>query len=278
MHGVADYEFVRPLAAGEHGQCFLARRPPRLPVAVDFVVVKVLHGASTADTFRIASRDLRTAAAIRSPYLVTLYDVGQQDGRFFYAMEYLPDGSLAERAQAGHLPDFLTVLRMVRDAARGAAALHAAGLVHGAIKPANVLVTSYGGKLSDINLAHILAPGNVLTGSGLVAAVEYADPDLLRGEPSGPHHDVWSIGAMLHRLASGRGLHGELPSAEGLAALRHLVATMPQISPGLPARAGGILAGCLAPPSHRPPAVAVADQLAAALADEFAAVTGQPQE
>jgi hypothetical protein len=53
---------------------------------------------------------------------------------------------------------------------------------------------------------------------------------------------------------------------------------MPQISPGLPARAGGILAGCLAPPSHRPPAVAVADQLAAALADEFAAVTGQPQE
>ena len=99
MQGIADYEFIRPLGSGNHGQFFLARRPPRLPVDVEYVAVKVLGGESTADTFRRATREMKAFASVRSPYLVTLYDAGQHDGVFYYSMEYLPAGSLAEPAQ-----------------------------------------------------------------------------------------------------------------------------------------------------------------------------------
>ena len=59
------------------------------------MAVKVLSGESTTDTFRRATREMQAFAAVRSPYLVTLYDAGQHDGVFYYSMEYLPGGSLA---------------------------------------------------------------------------------------------------------------------------------------------------------------------------------------
>ena len=98
MQGIADYEFLRPLGSGNHGQFFLARRPARLPVDAEYVAVKVLGGESTADTFRRATREMKAFASVRSPYLVTLFDAGQHDGIFYYSMEYLPEGSLAEPA------------------------------------------------------------------------------------------------------------------------------------------------------------------------------------
>ncbi len=94
MHSIADYEFVQPLGAGSHGQCFLAHRPARLPLEVESVAVKVLYGESTADTFRRATRELRAFAAVRSPYQVELFDAGQHDGIFYYSMRYLDEGNL----------------------------------------------------------------------------------------------------------------------------------------------------------------------------------------
>ena len=141
MQGIADYEFLRSLGSGNHGQFFLARRPARLPIDVEYVAVKVLSGESTADTFRRATREMKAFASVRSPYLVTLYDAGQHDGIFYYSMEYLPEGSLAQPA---HPLDQTAALRAVADAARAAAALHAAGIVHRDIKPSNVLLTTVG--------------------------------------------------------------------------------------------------------------------------------------
>src|SRR5258706_12652474 len=99
MQGIADYEFVRPLGAGNHGRFFLAKRPPRLPVDAEHVAVKVLSGESTVDTFRRGTREMKAFAAVRSPFPVTLYDAGQHDGVFYYSMEYLAGGSLAHPPQ-----------------------------------------------------------------------------------------------------------------------------------------------------------------------------------
>ncbi len=94
--GIADYRFVRHLGAGNHGVFYLAYRPERLHIDAEFVAVKVLTGTSSQDTFRRATRELAAFAAVRSPYLVTLYDAGQQGDDLYYSMEYLPAGSLAD--------------------------------------------------------------------------------------------------------------------------------------------------------------------------------------
>ena len=97
--GIADYKFLRHLGAGSHGVFYLAHPPKRLPVAAEFVAVKVLSGGSSQDVFRWAHRELAAFAAVSSPYLVTLYDAGQQGEEVYYSMEYLPGGSVAAPAE-----------------------------------------------------------------------------------------------------------------------------------------------------------------------------------
>lgn len=173
VEGIADYEFVAPLGAGNHGHFFLAKRPPRLPVQAQYVAVKVLRAETTDVAFRRATRELAAFAAVRSPYLVAPYDAGQHDGVFYYAMEHLPGGSLAGPRQG---LDTAGALRAVADAARAVAALHAAGIVHRDIKPGNVLLHGHGGKLSDLGLAHVFVEGVTITGMGSLDAIEYMDP------------------------------------------------------------------------------------------------------
>jgi serine/threonine protein kinase len=249
---IADYELVKSLGYGSHGQFFLAHKPPRLPVDAEYVAVKVFAGTSTADTFRRATRELKAFAAVTSPYIVSLYDAGRHDGVIYYSMEYLSGGSLAKPAGEVPLGD---AVRAVRDAARGVTAMHAAGLAHRAIKPANILLGDGVAKLSDLGLAHVMQPGVTLTGMGPVASIEYVDPDLLQGSPASPATDVWSLGITLHRVMTGHGIYGaDLPTDDGLLALRKALVTEPQIAPGLPAPVASLITACIGPVEGRPTA------------------------
>jgi serine/threonine protein kinase len=246
------------LGSGNHGHFYLAHRPLRLPVAVEYVAVKVLFAESTEVAFRRVTRELTAFAAVRSPYLVAPYDAGQHDGVFYYSMEYLADGSLANPVR--RLED-VDVLRAVADAARAAAALHAAGIVHRDIKPGNVLLHERGAKLSDLGLSQVFAEGVTITGMGSLDSVEYVDPALLLGEPAGPDSDVWSLGVMLHRMVAGTGIYGQLPHDDGLLALRRIMSTTPRVSDSLPAPVGDLVRDCLAPVGRRPTAATVAERM-----------------
>ncbi len=253
MNGIADYEFIRSLGQGNHGEFFLATKPARLPVEAEYVAVKVLSGPTSEDVFRRATRELSAFAAVQSPYLVALYDAGQQGDAFYYAMEYLPDGSLA----AGQ-HDRSTVIAAVADAARAAHALHEAGIVHRDIKPENVLLAGGHGKLADLGLSHILAPGVTVTGMGTTRSLEYTDPALIQGAAPSRATDVFSLGATLHRAASETGLYGELPDHDAMLALRRVLSQPPAVSPSLDPQLSAAVNWAISPNAFDRPATAAA--------------------
>jgi serine/threonine protein kinase len=250
VEGIADYEFERSLGDGNHGEFFLARRPERLPVEAEHVAVKVLSGPTTEDVFRRATRELTAFAAVRSPYLVSLYDAGQQGGVFYYSMEYLPGGSLAKPTLPLSRYDVLTA---VAQASRAAHALHEAGIVHRDIKPGNVLLHPGGAKLSDLGLSQVLAPGMTLTGMGPMGSVEFNDPTLLHGDPPSRATDIWSLAVTLHRALTGHGLYGELPENDPVLVLRKVLSTPPTVSDELDDASAELIRSAIsADPAARP--------------------------
>lgn len=259
MQGIADYDFVRSLGQGNHGEFFLAHRPERLPVDDEYVAVKVVGGTGQ-DAFRRATRELKAFAAVSSPYLVTLYDAGQQAGIFYYSMEYLPGGSLATPSTPRERGE---LYRALACAARAAQALHDAGIVHRDISPSNVLLTEDGGKLADLGLAQVLSPGVTITGMGALPSVEFTDPALLRGEPPSTTVDIWSLGATLHWFVSGAGLYGGLPVHDPLLTLRKVLSTSPELAADLPDDVAELIRACIGDPAGRPTAAELADRLEA---------------
>lgn len=261
--GIADYQFIRRLGAGNHGVFYLANRPERLHIDADLVAVKVLTGSNSQDTFRRATRELAAFAAVRSPYLVTLYDAGQQGDDLYYSMEYLPAGSLADGADSLRPGQ---VLGAVADAARAADALHEAGIAHNDIKPGNIMLHETGAKLSDLGLSQLLTPGLTITGLGTAGSVEFLDPAIIRGEIPSRATDIYALGASLHRALTGTGLYGELPSDNTMVAMRRVLGHGPAVSENLPADVRAVIASAVDPdPQARP-------NTAAELADRIDAI------
>lgn len=241
MDRIADYQLIRPLGEGSNGSYHLATAPRRLGIAADQVAVKVLEVASGDEAFRRLTRELRTFAKVRSAHLVTLYDAGQEAGRCYYAMEYCPLGSLAHPARELTREEKVAA---VADAARAAHDLHEAGMAHRAIKPANILLTEAGAKLSDLGLVQLLAPGQTITGLGAVGSVEYLDPAIMRGERASRSTDIWALGVTLHRALTGASVYGELPDRDPLLAVRRVLSSPPTLDPGLSDAEAEILRRC----------------------------------
>jgi eukaryotic-like serine/threonine-protein kinase len=256
MESIADYGFVRLIGEANYGEFYLARTPSRLPVDDEYVVVKVITGLASDDAFRRATRELRHFALVRSPKLVTIFDAGRQGSTFYYAMEYLPLGSLGKPARP------LTreqTLGAVADAADAAHALHENGIAHRDIKPDNILLHTDGAKLSDLGLSQLLSPGLVMTGLGSIG-IEFTDPAILMGGEASRATDVWALGAVLHRALSGFSLYGELPSQEPLLMVRAILASSPEPHASLSAEEANLVRACIAPdPTDRP---ATADEVA----------------
>ncbi len=259
---IADYDFVRSLGESGNGHLYLAKRPPRLPIDVELVAVKVFGGHGGSDAFRRMTRELKLFASISSPYLVALYDAGQEGNHLYYSLEYSPDGTLEAPTRQLTRGE---VLRAVAHAARAAHALHEAGVAHRDIRPGNILVYPGGGKLADLGLAQVLQPGVTVTGMAGIGSVEYMDPAMLRGERASRASDIWSLGVTLHRAVAGNGVYGDLPAGDPLLSLRRVLSTTPTIDASLPAEVSELVAACLeSEPTNRPrTAEALADRLEA---------------
>src|SRR4051794_29052232 len=169
------------------------------------VALKLL--APDADSARL-EREARAVASLAHPNVMQLYDYGEDDGRPYMVLEYVPGGTLEERLAAANgkpLPDDET-RGIAAGIAAGLAHAHARGVIHRDLKPANVLFDEEDRpKLADFGIARMAAGEGTLTEAGTVlGTAAYISPEQAAGAPASAASDVYSFGVILYRMLTGR--------------------------------------------------------------------------
>jgi len=216
---LGPYEIVAPIGAGGMGEVYRAR-DTRLDRTV---AIKVLPAELSEDAHRRVrfEREARAISALSHPHICTLHDVGRENGVDYLVMEYLEGETLAERLRKGPLP-LAQVLRFGIQMADALEKAHRNGIIHRDLKPSNIMVTKSGVKLLDFGLAKSTAGQSIwdvakssvsqqptaqrpITAEGaLVGTLEYMAPEQLQGGEPDARTDIFALGNVLYRMATGR--------------------------------------------------------------------------
>jgi serine/threonine protein kinase len=176
------------------------------PVALKVIRPELAHDPHFRARFRSESR---TAASIEHPRVVTVFGAGELDGLLYVAMRYVAGDDLGRLLAAGGPLPAESAAELTAQVADGLDAVHAAGLVHRDVKPANVIVEETGGGpaayLTDFGLAKAAAATDGLTATGeLIGSVDYMAPEQIEGRRIDARTDVYALGCVLFHAVSGR--------------------------------------------------------------------------
>jgi WD40 repeat protein len=264
---IPGYEIEGVLGRGGMGVVYLAWHAP---LKRRCALKMIIAGADDDDDVEMRVRFLseaETVARLEHPNVVRIHRIGDHEGRLYLELEYVAGGSLASRLDGTPWPP-RAAAELVEPLAGAAAAAHALGIVHRDLKPANVLIAADGTpKVSDFGVAKSLDVDSDLTRTGaIVGTPSYMAPEqaMSRHERVGPWSDIYSLGAILYELLTGR---PPFKAATVMETLEQVKATEPvppsRLQPGLPRDVETIVLKCLAKePSRRYEAAeALADDL-----------------
>jgi Tol biopolymer transport system component len=248
QRAISHYRIVSKIGAGGMGEVYRAR-DTRLDREV---AIKLLPAEVSSDPDRLKrfEQEARATSALNHPNILTVYDIGTHEGSPYIVAELLEGEELRDRLDAGTIP-----LRKAVDYAQqivsGLSAAHEKGITHRDLKPENLFITNDERvKILDFGLAKLRANASepqgsedatrkAITNPGVVmGTVGYMSPEQVRGQVADYRSDIFSFGAILHEMLSGRRAFRRETMAETMAAIlkeepEELAATNPNINPSL---------------------------------------------
>jgi eukaryotic-like serine/threonine-protein kinase len=246
---ISHYRILEQLGAGGMGVVYKAH-DSRLDraLALKLLPEKMAQEPQALERLR---REARAASALNHPGICTIYDIGEQDGRAFIAMEFIDGETLRSHIHGKPLP-LEEILKLGIQIAEALDAAHAEGIIHRDIKPANIFVTKRGhAKVLDFGLAK-LVPKDIASGDedsagastgptsivGIISGTpSYMSPEQVRGDDLDLRTDIFSLGLVLYEMATGRqAFAGGTGGAIIEAVLTRPPVPVQSINPGIPPR------------------------------------------
>ena len=244
------YRILDELGRGAMGTVYRAHDP----LIERDVAIKTLHPNLPEDILNDVRqrflREAKSAGRLNHPNIVTVFDVGEQDGVAYMAMELLEGRSLQQiLGESARLP-FPTVAELVAQIADALDRAQQLGIVHRDVKPANIVISASGhAKLTDFGVAYV--PASTVTQTGtMIGSPRYMSPEQVLGLPIDPRSDIFSLGVVLYEMLSGRAPFAH-PEDSTIFPLINRIAVEPhpqltQIDPSIPAAFEAILNKALA--------------------------------
>src|SRR5713226_5609335 len=197
---IGRYQVVKRIGQGGMGVLFLAWDPS----LERQIAIKLLIENNDELRERLA-REARSAARLRHPNIVTIFDVGELDGQPFIAMEYIQGQTLAEIVRNREALTTTRKLQLIEELCDGLSYAHAGGIVHRDVKPANVMVDGNGSlKILDFGIARIGESSGMTQAGVVMGTLNYMSPEHIAGQPADYRSDIFAVGAVFYELLSYR--------------------------------------------------------------------------
>jgi hypothetical protein len=195
---IGKYDVTEVIGRGGMGVVYKATDPQ----IGRFVAIKMITGgfAGDPDLLKRFYREAQSTGSLQSPNIVTVYDLGDQDGNPYLVMEYLEGVSLESIISSRRPLSLSTKLGIMVDVCHGLSYAHQRGVIHRDIKPANVMVSNDGtAKIVDFGIAHIGDKGMTRTGQ-IVGSLSFMSPEQIQSKPIDARSDIFSTGVVLYQL------------------------------------------------------------------------------
>lgn len=200
---VGDYVILEEIGAGGMGTVYLGRHVDTLQIAA----VKVLPPALAREPgFRQRfAREIEAVSQLHSPHIVQFYGRGEDAERVYYAMEYVAGETLNDRLRRDKRLPWQTAVDYCLQLCSALKAAHDAGVIHRDLKPSNILLGNDGTvKLTDFGIAQVFAADKLTVTGGVVGTAEYMSPEQAIGQRASKRSDLYSLGAVLYVMLTGR--------------------------------------------------------------------------